>query len=524
MEKKIFNAEEFVKAKKETFFESIFSNKLEDLTFVVDITQGKKGYTALSKTDQSRYVYPIEGLMQKLKSIYKDMNDDHSISFEKGDFSKIIDGIPNVEGIVTDFSKKPGIYKNNGARYYNHWNKSTMMRDIDTFNEGRATIDYTDLNWDSYKHISFLINHLLNVDENPAIDINKNVVDLKKHFINWLAYCLQNNEKTGMYYLFVSPTQGTGKSMFTNIIKDFYGMDYYAEANKDTFLSTHNKMVDGKLFVCLNEIAIETRDYDMFASKLKVLITESDIIIRAMYKDQVMQKSYSNTIINSNQIVPYKIEDSDRRANVVRAPTDGLKVVVEREMKISIQEFHENVQLETFLFLCDILNINTNKKEATYNCLTTEAKKIIIRATNTQAMNVMSLMEKNDQDGLRDYFSECDNEHLFEDFLHQVNSRFLTNDVVNNFLHVNLREDMGQGSKMSKKIFWDRRLGSASNVPYTTKEGKKTSISVRKLSGFKTPMIQDYFTPAGFDKEFYEEVENTFDYDDTSFFDKEDGI
>lgn len=511
--KKEFDADNFAKEKKNEFFKMIFEDKLQDLTFVLDLSQGKKGYTALSKHNQGKIVYPLEGVMQKLKAIYKEVNPENYMTFDKGDFAIIADSIPNVDYITTDLTRKPGLFKSNGFAHYNHWNRSEMMLLVESFNEGRPEVEYENLDWSSYSNINFLINHLLNIEENEAVDNSKKIIDLKKHFINWLACCLQKNEKTGMYYLFISPTQGTGKNVFLNIIKSYYGSDYYAEINNDTLLSTHNKLIEGKLFLGYNESEINARDYDKVNSKLKTLITEDEIIIRAMYKDQDVQKSLCNMIMNSNLLVPTKIEADDRRANVVRTSGKALKQAVKERFNIDVTEFVKSVEEESFIFLCDLLNLKTDRKKAKFNAVMTDAKKLIIKSTNTQASNVISLMEKNDEAGLREYFSECERDDLIEEFLKQVNSRFLTNDIVNKFLHANLRDEGKESEgKTSKKIYWDKKIGTAVNVPYTNIDGKKTSVSVRKLSGFRTQNIQGYFNDT---KEFYEEddesLKNEFD-------------
>lgn len=518
METKNLTPEEFVKVKKEDFFNLLFSDKLEDVSFVLDISQGKKGYTALSKHNSNRVAYPIEGMIQKLKTIYNEINPNHFITFEKGDFARITDSIPNIDFITSDLEKQPGIFKSNGFAYYNHWNKSKVMLMVDEFNKDRSLINYEDLDWSSYKNINFLIDHLLNVEENEAIDMNKKPVDIKKHFINWIASCLQKNEKTGMYYLFISPTQGTGKNVFLNIIKTFYGSDFYAEINNDTLLSTHNKLIEGKLFLGYNESEINAKDYDKVNSKLKTLVTEQEIIIRAMYKDQDVQKSLSNMIMNSNLLVPTKIEADDRRGNVIRTSSKPLKQIVREKFNIDVVDFVKSVEDETFIFLCDLLILNVDRKQAKYNAFMTEAKRLIIKSTNTQSTNVLSLMEKNDQAGLKEYFSECESKELLEDFLNQVNARFLTNDIVNKFLHLNLREESNdKDSKMSKKIYWDKKIGTAVSIPFVNQDGNKTSISVRKLSGFKTKNVQELFNPT---REVYEKTNEEWQEDFDAMFNK----
>lgn len=490
------------------FFDKIIKDELKNLTFVVDLSSKNEMYSALSKHDSNVFTYSINTFSQKLKSLYKEMFGEN-LELQKGDIASLTNSIINVDKIVNDLSIDRGLIFNKGFNFYNHWNPSEVMLKVKEVNSKRNKQKYeNNFNWFNYSHINFLINHLLNEEENIALNHKKQKVDLKKHFLNWLSYSLQTNTKSGQAVVFISPMHGTGKNVFSNIIKTYYGKDYYAYVNNDTFTSVHNAILDNKLFVFFNESEIKYQDYEKVSSKLKTLITEEDQIIRKMREDQIIRKSYFNMIINSNNSVPFKIEYNDRRFTVVKNKITSLKEAVENNLNLSITEFVKQVENETFDFLCDLLNLDSEKEQATYNALMTDAKKVIIKATNTQINNVINLINTNDIEGLKDYFFDCEREDLLNEFLEQVSLKFLTNDIVNNFLHLNLKETdktENTSSKLSKKQFWDKKLGEAKLVVFN-KNGSKTSMQVRQLSGFETKNVE----------KFYNKSKNnmTFDYDE----------
>lgn len=477
------------------FFNKIINDELEDLTFVIDLSARNDMYTGLSKWNSEKINYNITSFSQKLKAIYKEMFNEN-LELQKGDISSLTNSLYNVDVIYNNLSRKSGFYKDNGKMVYNHWNASKMMKDIEKVNSKRNKEEYSNcFNFFEYSHINYLIDHLLNSEDNISFNSKKEIVDLKQYFLNWLGHSLQNNQKTGNSVVFISPMHGTGKNVFSNIIKKYYGNEFFADANNDTFTSVHNGILDNKLFVFFNESEININDYEKVSSKLKTLITEEDQIIRKMREEQVIKKSYFNMIINSNSSVPFKIEYNDRRFTVIKNKIKNLKDSVKFDLGLDIEDFVKLVEEETESFLTDLLNLKTDSKTAKHNALMTEAKKLIIKSTNTQVNNVINLINTSDIGQLRDYFFDCENEQLLPEFLEQVSLRFLTNDIVNNFLHINLRENdknNNNNTKLSKKQFWDKKIGEAKMVSY--KKGEiKTTTQVRTLSNFESKNVELFY-------------------------------
>jgi SAM-dependent methyltransferase len=89
--------------KKFNFFDKIINDKLEDLTFVIDLSARGDIYTGLSKTNSLKVNYNIANFSQKIKAMFKEMYNENLI-LEKGDIASLTNSIPNVDHIASDLS------------------------------------------------------------------------------------------------------------------------------------------------------------------------------------------------------------------------------------------------------------------------------------------------------------------------------------------------------------------------------------------------------------------------------------
>lgn len=503
---------------KEDLFNAVISNKIDGITFCNDLT--KNEIVGFSKIDKQQASYKPAGFIQKLNTIYSEKNPGQFVVIEKNEFLNLRSSIPNIDGSVADLSRPAGVNKVGGFTLFNHWNPSPMMLKLKDRNEGRKKAVYEhNFNFDKYKNINYLIDHLLNIDENKAFNDKKQQVDLKKHFLNLIAHYIQYNKKTGQALLFISPMHGTGKNVFANILKTYFG-DFYADVNNDTFTQQHNGIISNKLFLLFNESEINYKDYEKVSSKLKAWISDEETTVRKMREDQINQKSLFNMIANSNNRVPFKIEHNDRRWTVIRNKSISLKEAVYKDLQMDVQDFVFLVELETEEFLADLLNLQVEEKLAIHNALMTDAKKHIIKETNKKTSNVNQLIKENNITALQEYFIDCDREDMLDTFLKQVSLRFLTANIVNDFLHINVRDASGTESrlagKLSKKTFWDKELDSTAKVVgYKDLEGKARSVVVRVFEGFKSKNLADYMNNYDSEKGISNNC-NDIDYDEVN--------
>lgn len=75
----------------------------------------------------------------------------------------------------------------------------------------------------------------------------------------------------------------------------------------------------------------------------------------------------------------------------------------------------------------------------------------------------------------------------------QVECGFLTNDICNNYLYLNIRDDdFSFNDNKKKKDFFDRHLTIAKAVKYNKIDGNVTSIQIRKLPNFNKSKFNKY--------------------------------
>jgi len=167
-----------------------------------------------------------------------------------------------------------------------------------------------------------------------------------EHFLNWLAWIVQNRAKTRTTFL-LQGVQGIGKNLFYDlVIKPIFGTRYCTEVHQNRFLSRFNSFMTTNVWVLVNEVEINFSTKDELASRLKPFITDEWVEAESKGVDSRPMKNFCNTLFFSNKRNSVYLEESDRRFNVcqyVETPiyrTDwwpGLKI--EDILKAEIQEF-----------------------------------------------------------------------------------------------------------------------------------------------------------------------------------------
>lgn len=470
---------------KKDFLENLMNDKLKNFSIVHNLaSESSKRFELLNKNKREILTFNATTIAIKISDLLKSYKLEDTFISE----NEIYTYIKNVDVVTEEITEPNGFKQENDLSYYNYIIETKIERQIKAMLKDVKKEEFENcFRFNRYPHIDFLIDHLLNVNN----ENNKTTVDIKKHFLNWIANCLQYKEKTGMAYVFISQTHGTGKGVFASILNDFFTELYYAEINNDTMTQQFNGILHNKRFVCFNESEIDYRDYEKASSKLKVMIADKSITLRQMRKDQTNVQSCFNMLINSNSKTPFKIENSDRRMCVIHNSIKPLNLACREEFGISIQDFVNNVKAEQIEFLKDLMNLAVDKKMSTFNAFNNNAKKFIINNTNTQINNLSSLIENKDIDNLIEYFFDVADSEYFEKFLNEVSAGYLSNEIVNGFLSENFREQ--DLSKASKKIFWDKKFGESKKVNYKSLSGVQKQARVRILSGFDPKRLEELF-------------------------------
>ena len=137
------------------------------------------------------------------------------------------------------------------------------------------------------------------------------------HFLNWFAFIFQNRRKAETCWV-LQGTQGTGKGAFyRNVCRPLWGEQYAFEKQLQNFEDDKNGWEERAMLVLIDEVNMKTlRNSGKTEALLKNLITDDERTIRAMRRDQVQTKSYTNIIMSTNDFDALNIPDNDRRYNV----------------------------------------------------------------------------------------------------------------------------------------------------------------------------------------------------------------
>lgn len=166
-------------------------------------------------------------------------------------------------------------------------------------------------------------------DVEPMLDLlrhlcstsaSKNVtVDQVMHWVLcWLALPIQRpGAKLRTALVFHGP-QGTGKNMFFDVIRKMYGK-YGVMVGQNELEEKFNDWLSGKLMIIGNEV-VTRQELFHNKNKLKWIITEDQIPIRAMQQSVRWEANHANVVFLSNEQMPLILEEGDRRHLVVYTP------------------------------------------------------------------------------------------------------------------------------------------------------------------------------------------------------------
>jgi hypothetical protein len=143
----------------------------------------------------------------------------------------------------------------------------------------------------------------------------KDEPELLPHFLQWLAYPLQNpGKKNFTAYLFHSLHQGVGKSFIGYIMQGIYG-DNFVAVDKEVMKGVFNAWIAYKQMVLGEEITGSRARGT--ADLIKNMITREMIHVNEKYQPEYDIEDRANFLLTSNHVDALHLEDSDRRLNIV---------------------------------------------------------------------------------------------------------------------------------------------------------------------------------------------------------------
>lgn len=210
----------------------------------------------------------------------------------------------------------------------------------------------------------------------PYLDHIKNIIsnhyhDVYLYILNWLAFLFQNPQTKVGTSLIITGPEGTGKTVFTNVICQLLG-DYANEnAKMDKITGKFNSSLLFKRLIVCNEVPSffdRKKDND----NLKQLITETKVDVEAKFKDANHHENNADFIFVSNNFAPIQISETDRRFLVT-------EVSSEKRLNLSyfdnlVLQFNDTFYQHLLTFFMKYDTRNWNKE----NIPQTEAKKSII--------------------------------------------------------------------------------------------------------------------------------------------------
>lgn len=171
-----------------------------------------------------------------------------------------------------------------------------------------------------------------------------------EHFINWLAYILQQRDRTCTAWV-LHGVPGTGKGVLINkILRPIFGSAQTAIRRMEELNEPYNHWMESALIVFVDEVQTRALQNERgVMAKLKNFITEPIITIRRMHTGGYEARNYANFIFASNMPDPVSIDKHDRRMNVGAYQRRPLKDVLSRQeidgIERELQAFHDYLAL-----------------------------------------------------------------------------------------------------------------------------------------------------------------------------------
>lgn len=196
------------------------------------------------------------------------------------------------------------------------------------------------------------------------------------YVIKYMAHIIQNPfKKTGVCNIFSSALQGSGKDTWMSIISNIVGKHNVAHyTTTDQFFNPYDTIKEGAIIIWLEEACSTANKKNEDA--LKGLITGSDIVINPKNTKPYMIQNVANIFMTTNNAEPVKIDETDRRFNLMNPTSryheadkwlDILKSIATDEWIYGIGSYLKSIDLTDF-------NVRKFPSSTSRNAYISEAK------------------------------------------------------------------------------------------------------------------------------------------------------
>jgi len=225
-----------------------------------------------------------------------------------------------------------------------YWLKQIDRRDFNHFQFNPFTLDSSENCYNTWKGYKIL--NTKKFDEKNIEPILFHIKDVMangdnivyEYLLNYFAHLLQKPYQRTCVCLCFKSIEGTGKTLFLDIIRKIMGEDLYTTTNEmDRILGRFNDLSANKILINFNETNwggdIKSK------GKFKALITDDKIAIEEKGKSIYITDNYANCIITSNNEWLISISKDDRRFCAIECKNEPLsKTKYEIINKIDLQE------------------------------------------------------------------------------------------------------------------------------------------------------------------------------------------
>ena len=247
-------------------------------------------------------------------------------------FNKFCFKIINQKGIELEINPLTYWLKQIDRRDFNHFqfNPYTLESSENCYNTWKG---YKILDTEKFdeKNIEPILYHIKDVMAN-----GDNVV--YEYLLNYFAHLLQKPYQRTCVCLCFKSIEGTGKTLFLDIIRKIMGEDLYTTTNEmERVLGRFNDLSANKILINFNET--NWGGDKKCKGKFKALITDDKIAIEEKGKSIYVTDNYANCIISSNNEWLISISKDDRRFCAIECKNEPLsKTKYEIINKIDLQE------------------------------------------------------------------------------------------------------------------------------------------------------------------------------------------
>lgn len=163
-----------------------------------------------------------------------------------------------------------------------------------------------------------ILNHIKLMAKDDYEDYN---TKLYNYLLNYFAWLIQKPEQKINVCLLIQGKQGTGKTTIAEMLMGgIMGSRYLAQTCEiDKICGKFNSLLANKLLCILNEAT--GKDTKDIMDKIKDSITREEINIEYKGIDVIPQIDYCNFIYTTNNFNPVKLDEDDRRFQVIKMPS-----------------------------------------------------------------------------------------------------------------------------------------------------------------------------------------------------------